>query len=253
MVNVRTSSRIGRGRAWTGALAIAIVSGTAIGFMAGQAWADTCPGSQPIPGGDIPHNTIMRASADGRGVKIVNPGMKVYDVNVDCGRVSSIQIHQGTAATFVEVGWYENPGDGYFCLDATSGPPNLLAYQQLGTVRDCLHDPSNLTDGDTDSFSVYDADQNGVWKYWHEGNLIFTGEDMGSFNSGIPLTNGERNSRDDVARAKFNGLQRMNENQNWVAWQSPANPGSPPNDDPGYKNCVYQDDHIAAWPNSQAC
>lgn len=218
---------------------ISLLVGTALPASA------TCPG-------DHTRNTAYQTSADGRGVRVTNPGMGVYDGDITCSRVSSLIVcGNSSCSNYVEVGWYENPQSVYFCLDPTNGPVNELAFSAQGGIYRCLHSPGNISEG-TDAFAMSDQNQDGVWNMSHAGSSIWTSPDLGNFNSGSVFNNGERSNTSNTPHADFNGLQRMDSNGNWQDWSSTSF-STAFSDDAGAHGCKYSDTHTAVKEDGTAC
>ena len=165
-----------------------------------------------------PYNTTDEAAANGRGNRAQNPGMHIYNDNVDCGRVSSLFVKNSTETKLVEVGWFEDPSDSnwdYTCLGTTSGQPKLFAFVDTGTGYAC-DTGGQLSTGD-DAFTVKDQNQDGKWTFGHSGSDFYTSPDLGSFNSGLLRTNGERTGGgNEPAHSEFAGLDRMDSSKQLV-------------------------------------
>jgi hypothetical protein len=206
----------------------------------------------PCPAPGAPLNTVMEASANGQGNRVINPGMAIYNDKISCGRVSSLIVRSPDLTDFVEVGWFEDPSpNDYICIPTTSGPPRELAFAGLDGMNDCLGNPANIQEG-TDSFSVDDLNQDGRWSLLHKKSTIWTGPSMGSFNSGIIRNNGERLSSGDPARSDFNGLQRADKLGVWQDWQNPSENFSV-SDDPDFYGCVITSIHTDVRRNATPC
>lgn len=196
-------------------------------------------------------------SQNGRGDRVNNPGMSVFNDAIDCGRVSSIFVSNSTGTTFAEVGWYEDPSGGtwdYSCILSSFGPPRELAYAvQAGMLPQCDQDNADISAG-VDSFVVKDPNQDGIWTYEHDGVTIWTSQDISPFNSGLLVSNGERagTGNDDPAKSEFDGLDRLGPSNNWVPWTSPSE-YTPYSDDPDYKDCIDSDTHIRVIKSSNQC
>jgi len=104
-------------------------------------------------------NTVAEAAANGRGNRVDNPGMHIYNSSGLCARVSSIFVISADNTEFVEVGWYEDPAGGwnYDCIPDTTGAPRRLAFSFDDGLVDCLVPTGDLSIGDA-GFSVHDAD-----------------------------------------------------------------------------------------------
>jgi hypothetical protein len=195
------------------------------------------------------YNSGYSNGTGGRGVRTDNPGMEVADGSVECGRVSSMFVHSSDWTKFVEVGWYEDV-DAYTCIPNSNGPPKELAFAHLNSMNGCLGSPAAIAVG-TDAFSVRDDNQNGLWTYTHDGTQIWTSFNMGSFNSGNLLNNGERLTQGNTPHADFNGEYRRDATNNWVNWGNVSvYSGS---DDPGAKECFYSQTHQAVKLNATSC
>jgi len=197
------------------------------------------------------YNTTDEASADGRGNRVFGPGMRIYNDNVVCGRVSSLFVKNATETKFVEVGWYEDPIDtnfDYQCLGTTSGPPELFAFVDTGTGYACS---LGETLSGVDSFSVRDQNQDGVWTFGHEGDDFYTSPDLGSFNSGLLRTNGERaGNGNEPARSEFDGLDRL-DSSGWSPWQGTFEAST--SDDPDFHDCIDSDHHVRVIRDGTTC
>lgn len=106
--------------AWWSALIVAGTLTAMFTVLVGTSQAAPCP--------DTNYNTVGRPDTNGRGNRVGSPGMYIYNNTITCARVSSIFVLNSSDTRFVEVGWYENPGDVFFCIPTTSGPPKQLAY-----------------------------------------------------------------------------------------------------------------------------
>jgi hypothetical protein len=199
------------------------------------------------------YNTTDEASADGRGNRVQNPGMHIYNDNVDCGRVSSLFVKNATETKFVEVGWFEDPSESnfdYTCLNNTSGQPKLFAYVDTGSGHAC-NTAGELSTGD-DAFTEQDQNQDGIWKFGHAGSDFYTSPNLGSFNSGLLRTNGERaGGGNEPARSEFNGLDREDQFNNWPSWQNTFEAST--SDDPGFHDCIDNDHHVRVIDDSNTC
>jgi len=198
-------------------------------------------------------NTTDEAGANGRGNRAENPGMHIYNDTIECGRASSLFVKNATETKFVEVGWFEDPVGGLFdynCLGETTGPPRLFAFVDTGASRSCSWG-MELSVGD-DGFTLKDPDQNGRWTFGHAGSNFYISPDLGSFNSGLLRTNGERGGNgNEPARSEFAGLDRMDDANNWSAWQNPFEAWT--SDDPGFHDCIDNGHHIRVINDSNTC
>jgi hypothetical protein len=197
-------------------------------------------------------NTAYQASANGRGERVSNPGMGVYDGAVTCSRISSLILCGNAMCTnYVEVGWYEDVGVGYACLDSTGGPVKELAFALKGNTIGCLHNPSSISEG-TDGFTMNDENQDGVWHFQHSTVGIWNSPDLGNFNSGSLFTNAERGDTTNTPHADFDGLGREDDSNNWSAWQNTSFSNSMSDDD-GAHGCKYSDSHVAVKLDGTPC
>jgi hypothetical protein len=195
-----------------------------------------------------PYNTTAQPDTNGRGVRVSNPGMLIEDKTVGCGRVSSLFDKNSTETRWVEVGWYEDQ-NYYVCIPNASSP-RRLGFASLDGMYSCFQPSGGIAEG-TNAFSVHDANQDGVWKFFHEGTNFWNSPDMGTFVTGQVRSNGERGSSSDPAHSDFNGLQRMNSSQAWVDWTGTQEWST--SDDPDYKLCVHSATHVEVKLNSNQC
>jgi hypothetical protein len=215
-----------------------------ISLIAGALALVSATPAQACADAGAPWNTVYRSGGtDWWGDRVSNPGMGVFDGDVDCGRVSSIFVTNGAITRWVEVGWYESPQGAYVCIPTTSGPPKILAFAYFDGMVDCKDPSPNLGEG-TDNFWVQDRDQDGVWRYFRNGNQVWTSPDMSPFNSGTLYNNGERLNFRNTAHADFDGLKRMNHQGNWGDWSN-TSLDTELSDDSGSHGCKYSDTHTA--------
>jgi len=188
----------------------------------------------------------------GRGARVNDPGADIFNPSLNCGRVNSIWVHDAAWVDFVEIGYYED-NSYYICVPNTSGPPEVLAFEQNSTGVDCDQSTPQLT-GSAVALTVSDANQDGYWNFSYDGSSVFVNaESMGFFSSGIVGNNGERGSGDDNARANFRGLKRMGSNSNWSDWDQTHLDNDVEGDDLGYKGCKYNDTHTSVILTSGSC
>ena len=117
--------------------------------------------------------------------------MHVFESQVECLRISSIADINTSGERYVELGWFEDTTGLLAVCPATDGSPRVFRYSVFdGTIR-CDDATAPLSGGTDQDFWVQDANQNGVWTYFRNGNSIGA-YDMGSFVSGRPVANGER-------------------------------------------------------------
>ncbi len=196
-----------------------------------------------------PWNTVDEAAANGRGNRVSDPGMFIYNDPVQCGRASSLFVKTHDETEFVEVGWYEEESYVYSCVHFTNGQPKLFGEAYNNGVVGCTSGPP-LTSGQSDSFTVTDVNQDGKWLFGHGGANFWTSPDLGSFNSGLLRSNGERFAPDpEPARSEFNGLKRMDASNTWSAWTGPMEGDSQSSDDPDFEDCIDAPDHIRVVRN----
>jgi hypothetical protein len=200
-----------------------------------------------------PLNTVTLTVESRRGIKVSNPGMGVFDGNVDCSRVSSVLVYNSLFTRAVEIGWYEDPANNYVCVPTTSGSPKILAFAYDGNDRFCWGNPTGTGSDATDPVEVHDANQNAIWVYKYDGSQVWTGPDLGSFTNGTLAGNGERGNEENTSHADFDGLKGMNHNQKWVATQGFYEAGESLSDDPGARPCFYSDTHTAVKLNGTPC
>jgi len=199
-----------------------------------------------------PWNTIYKPNgSDWLGVQVSSPGMAIYNGDVSCGRVSSLFVRNSDWTRWVEVGWIENAGSHYACVPDTNGPPKILAYAKFDGMTGCKNPASDLSEG-TDGFKVHDDNQNGVWRYFHSGNEVWTSFDMSPFNSGLVEDNGERLNFSNTAHSDFDGLTRMNSSGSFTDWNS-TDLHDGDSDDSGSHGCKYSDTHTAVKLNGTPC
>ncbi len=243
-------SQFGRRGGMHGRLLRSVAPGVAVGATLGglaAAWGEARAAACSVD----PLNTVVRLEPNGRGLKVSAPGMGVFDGDVDCSRVSSLWVENSTGSRHVEIGWYEDPVDYYLCLPTTGTSPRIIALSYEGpNDYDCWGNPRTLSVG-TDAFGVHDRDQDGVWRFVHEGALVWTSPDMGSFVTGLLYDNGERGNLENTAHADFDGLKRMGSGGRWVAPDSAYEVGY--SDDPGSKPCIYSATHTAVKLNDTPC
>lgn len=208
-----------------------------IGFTAGwsllgtqQSQAVTC---------NLHVGVAVKPDTNGRGVRFAAPGMRIWDDNVECARVSSLQIFNSAETRFVEVGWYEDQNN-IDCLP-TAGGPRRLGFAFDDGLFWCFPASSSISTGQK-SFAVEDINQNGVWQYWHAGTNFWGSPDMGSFVTGIINNNGERFGSQDSAKADFDGLQRMGPSGSWSPWHTPT---LKIDTDPTYNFCFFSETHTS--------
>jgi hypothetical protein len=200
-------------------------------------------------------NTAYQAAADGRGERVFDPGMGVYNGDVTCSRISSLILCGNAMCTsYVEVGWYEDVGLGYACLDSTSGPVKELAFAvKSGASPSCLHNPASINDANSpDVFQMMDQNQDGQWSFSHDLSNIWNSPDLGNFNSGSEFTNAERGDTTNTPHADFDGLQRQDNNNVWSDWQDTSF-SSAFSDDSGAHGCKYSDKHVEVKLVGTAC
>jgi hypothetical protein len=180
--------------------------------------------------------------------------MSVFNGSVDCARLSSIFIRNTTGTRQVEIGWYEDPVNFYdLCCATTSGAPKLLALSFEGSNDySWLHNPPTVSEG-TDTFSVSDSNQDGVWMFGHNGSNVWTSPDLGTFVTGLIFNNGGRGNTNNTSHAVFDGMLRMNSSQNWVAPTTVYEAGEALSNDPEARPCIYSDTHTAVKLNSTPC
>jgi hypothetical protein len=251
MSSRRERRRLGRSRRLSaGARALhlvvvtSIVGSTFLIMTATAALACHDPGS--------PWNTVYKpGGTDWWGNRVSGPGMGVFDGNVDCGRVSSLFVTNGPITRWIEVGWYESPQGTYSCIPTTSGPPKILAFAVFDGMVDCKNPSANIGEG-TDGFWVHDKDQDGVWKFFRNGNQVWTSFDMSPFNSGTLYNNGERLNFNNTAHADFDGLKKMLHQGNWADWNN-TSLDTDLFDDSGSHGCKYSDTHTAVKLNETLC
>jgi len=195
------------------AFAVLLTSGLVV-FASGPAVADCNTGAFNTE--DFEHGSNVA------GVRVVNPGMDIFDTTVVCVRISSIGILNSTG-NFAETGWYEDPGnviaDG---CPASGSHPHYLQYAVVGNnTHGCLQGGPTLTGGDTDGFRVSDDVHDGYFFYYFNGNE--TGYYFLPFLDGQILTNGERHNQTDgdTAHANFTGLQHSCSIGCWTDWTNP--------------------------------
>lgn len=231
-----------RGSMWSLVLLFSAAAGALIVLLATPARA-SCHAS------GSPFNVAYQNGTGGRGVRVANPGMGVFNGSVVCGRVSSIFVYSADLTDFVEVGWYESPQGQYTCIPTTSGSVKELGFAFQDGMSNCLESPATVSEG-TDFFSIRDDNQNGIWTFTHDEVQIWIGPNMGSFNSGVQLDNGERLSTGNTSHADFDGLQKRNSSEQWVSWSGTF---LSVDDDSGAKGCKYSDTHTAVKLNATAC
>jgi hypothetical protein len=215
---------------------VTCVSAASVFVLARAALAVTCQSS--------PLNTAAEANVEGRGNRVTTPGgMTVYNDSVTCARGSSLFVSDANFSTYVEVGWFEDPTpDTYQCLGNTTGSPKVFGEANLGFFPAQCATNVTLSTG-ADGFSVHDSNQDGVFVFGHDGSSFYTGPNLGSFNSGIVLTNGERTGDgNEPARSEFDSLDRQDAN-GWHSWTSPSEP-TLVSDDPDFHECFDAGDHV---------
>jgi hypothetical protein len=99
--------------------------------------------------------------------------------------------------------------------------------------------------------NVADVNDDGEWRFKLDGVNEWDSTITVTLTKNVSRSNGERASPSDSAKSFFNGLDRMNSSGNWLAWQSPDTGGG--NDDPGFHNCVIDDDTIRVIRDSETC
>jgi hypothetical protein len=165
------------------------------------------------------HRVIASPDTNGRGVRVANPGLTVVNHSVDCSQARTLSVVNSAETRAVEVGYYEETVNTTPC--AQTSQPRILLARVFDGVFFCDQDvigPDVISGTPRDdSFAVQDADQDGDWKYYHEGEFLgFLG--LGTFTTGDPRAQGERQSTHDSASANHHGLTRMNSSQAWVGW-----------------------------------
>jgi hypothetical protein len=235
---------------------LSLLTGSLVGFIVGSATAahDCLYMGQPPAG--VPYNNTMDTAANGRGAQVDNPGITVYNDSVHCGRVSAVLQTIPNGTRYVEVGWYEDPlsGSGYYdCLPGTTGTPKFLAYIENHLGRACMNSGQPLMGegGSPYDINVADVNDDGEWRFKLDGVNEWDSTITVTLTNNVSRSNGERASPSDSAKSFFNGLDRMNSSGNWLAWQSPDTGGG--NDDPGFHNCVIDDDTIRVIRDSETC
>lgn len=228
--------------------AVTVATAMAVAVLAPPVLAGCQVGLDPL-------NTIDRPDKGGRGVRVIDPGMHVFDTSVPCGRASSILDINSAETRFVEVGWFENTGPVYGCVPTTSGAPRQLAFAWFDGAPSCLTTPDSIPGGQWDHFRVQDSNQDGVWGFYHKKDdtwdLIWASPDMDPFVTGFLWSNGERATTDDSARAVFKGLQRMINSTDYRDWAGTFEEDD--SDDGGWKDCIVTNTHVKVIPNSESC
>jgi hypothetical protein len=233
---------------WIGALLVMFMLGTIwgvvwAGFAATEAAAVCADPGSPFASG-------FQGAPNGRGVRVNNPGMTVFD-GTQCGRVSSIFVYNSMGTRWVEVGWFEDGDNHYGCLPTTSGPPKELAYWKFDTAEGCLTTPTTPSGGSQHNFSIQDENQNGVWDYRRNTNVIFSSANLSPFVTGLPWNNGERLTNPaGTPHAVFNGMKRMGADQQWKPWTSIVQYLS---SDSGAHGCQYSVTYQEVKLLSQPC
>lgn len=201
-----------------------------------------------------PRNTVDKEAIYGPGNRVQSPGMKVFDADISCARVSSLFVGTFDNSSFVEVGWYEDPPDpgwDFVCIGNSSVLPRELAFAYNSGLVSCLASGASVPPGQ-DAFTVSDANLDEVWTFGHGGSVFWTSPEMG-FASGLLTTNGERESNNfDTAKSEFDGLQRMTLSGSWIPWQD-ASEYQAASNDPGFKDCIDADDHIRVIKEEASC
>jgi len=207
----------------------------------------------PCPGAGAQWNTVTSPDTNGRGVRVTIPGLLIENDPVDCLRVAAVGDNNSSGLTYVEVGWYEDPSGGlnFPCIPNTSGPPKVIAFAaEDGVVAGCWATPSSPSGRDT--FTVHDDNQNGLWTFLHNGNLVWTSPDLDPFHTGIIVTNAERWDLDDGAHADWDGLQRMGSTASWSNWQGTYR-NTDYDNDPDFRPCIHTNTHVESKKNSNPC
>lgn len=238
------SQRIGS----IGALLAMVMLGAAVGF----AWAGLAATDAAAVCADsgAPFASGYQGAPNGRGVRVNNPGMTVFD-GTQCGRVSSIFVYNSTGTRWVEIGWFEDGDNHYTCIPTTSGPPKELAFWKFDNTNGCLTNPATLNGGSVQEMSIQDENQNGVWHYRRNQNVIFTSANLSPFVTGLPWNNGERLTNPaGTPHAVFNGMKRMGADQQWSPWTSLVQYDS---SDSGAHGCAYSVTYQEIKLLSQPC
>jgi hypothetical protein len=177
---------------------------------------------------------------NGRGTKVSGPGMHVFASQVECVRISIIANINSSGQRFVELGWFEDATGLLRDCPRTDGSPHVLRYSYFdGTVR-CDNATAPLSGGTDQDFWVQDANQNGVWTYYRNGNSIGA-YDMGSFVAGTPVAQGERRVLTDSARTDHHGLKRMINNTDYTGWEGTSRGVD---NDEDFRACIRSNMHV---------
>ena len=91
----------------------------------------------------------------------------------------------------------------------------------------------------------------GEWRYKLDGVNEWDSSITVTLNNNVSRSNGERASPSDSAKSYLNGLDRMNSSGDWVAWQNADTEGD--NDDPGFHNCLDDNDTVRVIRDSETC
>lgn len=82
---------------------------------------------------------------------------------------------------------------------------------------------------------------------------MWTSPNLSPFVTGLIYSYGSRGSTNDTSRSDFDGMLRMNSNQNWVAPTTVYEAGEQASNDPGARPCIYSDTHTAVKLNGTPC
>jgi hypothetical protein len=147
----------------------------------------------------------------------IKSSIAVFAPSNDCERVSSIAVildGPGLSIGIVEIGWVNGwlPADDNAysgsgaCNDSHFDHPRVfITWNPVGGSYHCrFFDP---VDTGFSTFSVFDSNGDGTWKFGFGGSIIDSHAANG--DRGDAVTNGERHNNSDTAKAHFKDLQKQ--------------------------------------------
>jgi hypothetical protein len=219
---------------------LSVMLGCVLGFVLSSS-TRSASASDGCPGGD--YHEQASPTTNGRGVRTSGNGMRVSNTWVGCERVSSIGV-EASGGDFVEVGWYEIGPElsGLAYCAGTDGRPRTFVYVRVFGVDDCFEFGYINTEGLGQNLRAQDLERDETWEFYRNAQFLISLST--NMSSGPGIAQGERQNLHNSIYSEFQGLQRMNTNQQWVNWTGTSTGGSTINNDPEYGVCIPSSTHV---------
>ncbi len=157
-----------------------------------------------------PFASGFQGAPNGRGMRVNNPGMTRSSTGL-----SAVGSRRSSCTTpRARGGWWRSTGSRTGTTTTVASPqrPARPRSSRTGSStppRGCLTTPTTLSGGSQHNFSIQDENQNGVWDYRRNTNVIFSSANLSPFVTGLPWNNGERLTNPaGTPHAVFNGMKR---------------------------------------------